>query len=570
MLGNLIGLAGFRGSVFAPNTLALKDTRRHPHPELGEIEQPMSHVSQFIETLEAALHTERKVALPPEDAILLQTQDKPGSERFFFRNFARCSFPANLYDQRGMCQIDRFGADPKDAFPAQMRMPQEAATGCAFVVADDHLYFLYDRMDRWSDAPGHLAFVAVRIEAERIVALSDHRPDIRLTKSEYLLLAHLMTGLDLKKAAMLLGASYDTKRKQVQVIQDKLGLKTQTALLRALSVDITARILDEVLPTQQRNFETALVKRQFGKDVIVNMVTIGEGLEVPVWEFGARRGRPVLYFHSMLAPIAFHPEMSSCLNKLGLRLLIVPRHFMGFDGVLDAETRLTKLTRALADTMDYLTDEPLICLGESAGVPWLAHFARHNPDLVSHVILAATPQPAHPHPAPSQDHGDSPTLFVEISNRLRRDARVIAGLTRVYNAISRVPMFAQKALAHMYRKSPADLACLENLFRHPHLCEWLRLIANHATLASVDELTNLQRNWPKDLRALQCGVTFVHGLEDPISPIDDIRSIAQTLPDAAFHAVENAGHLIFTQHFKDFVDHIATLTAPAPSAPNRA
>lgn len=526
----------------------------------------MSHVSQFIETLEAALHTERKVALPSEDAILLQTQDKPGSERFFFRNFARCSFPANLYDQQGMCQIDTFGTDPKDAFPARMRMPQEATTGCAFVVADDHLYFLYDRVDRWSDAPDHLAFVAVRIDADRIAALADHASDLRLTKSEYLLLAHLMTGLDLKNAATLLGASYDTKRKQVQVIQDKLGVKTQTALLRALSVDITARILDEVLPTQQRNFETALVKRQFGKDVIVNMVTIGEGLEVPVWEFGARRGRPVLYFHSMLAPLVFHDDMSAILRNLGLRLMIVPRHFMGFDGLLDAETRLRKLTRALADTMDYLTDEPLICLGESAGVPWLAHFARHNPDLVSHVILAATPQLAAAHPMPEPDH--APTLFVEISNRLRRDARVIAGLTRVYNAISRVPMFAQKALAHMYRKSPADLACLEDLFRHPHLCEWLRLIANHATLASVDELTNLQRNWPKDLRELQCGVTFVHGIEDPISPIEDIRSVAKALPDAAFHAVENAGHLIFTQHFKDFVDHIATLARPVPSAPS--
>lgn len=183
-----------------------------------------------------------------------------------------------------------------------------------------------------------------------------------------------------------------------------------------------------------------------------------------------------------------------------------------------------------------------------------------------HVILAATPQLAAAHPMPEPDH--APTLFVEISNRLRRDARVIAGLTRVYNAISRVPMFAQKALAHMYRKSPADLACLEDLFRHPHLCEWLRLIANHATLASVDELTNLQRNWPKDLRELQCGVTFVHGIEDPISPIEDIRSVAKALPDAAFHAVENAGHLIFTQHFKDFVDHIATLARPAPSAPS--
>src|SRR5690606_21458917 len=112
-----------------------------------------------------------------------------------------------------------------------------------------------------------------------------------------------------------------------------------------------------------------------------------EGLEIPVWEFGARRGRPVLYFHSMLAPVVLQDEMIETLKRLGLRWIVVPRHFLGLDGVLDAQMRLERLTRALAETMDYLTDEPLICLGESAGVPWAAHFARHNPTLVARLVL---------------------------------------------------------------------------------------------------------------------------------------------------------------------------------------
>jgi len=516
----------------------------------------MASSSQFIQTLTTVLKKEQAV-LPPEETILLQPEDEHRSERFFFRNFARCSFPANLYDRDGKRQIEGLMQAQEDAFPQGLRMPQNSVSGCAFEVSEDRLYFLYDRIERWDDAPVHLALVAVLLDQDRIAALAESATDPRLTKSEYLLLAHLLKGLDLRAAAAHLGASYDTKRKQVQVIMEKLGVKTQTALLRTLAVEITARILDEILPTQQRNFETALVKRQYGKNVIVNSISIGEGLEIPVWEFGARRGRPVLYFHSMLAPVVLQDEMIETLKRLGLRWIVVPRHFLGLDGVLDAQMRLERLTRALAETMDYLTDEPLICLGESAGVPWAAHFARHNPTLVAKLVLVATPQAMMAQP---QEH--SPTIFVEMSQRLRGDARVIAGLTKVYNAISRVPDWAQKGLAHLYRKSPADSACVQRLFQTPALAEWLGLIANHATLASIDEMTNLQRNWLKDLQALDCEVSFLHGEEDPISPLQDIRAIAHTMPNGALQSFEGAGHLLLIQQFDALMRSIANLETP--------
>ncbi|WP_170109272.1 alpha/beta fold hydrolase [Celeribacter persicus] len=489
--------------------------------------------------------------MPSEDALLHLREDEASSEQFFFRSFSNCRLPANLYDHDGNRQIHSIVSQSDSLFPPVIHMPGNLASGCTFVVVDERLYFLYDRVERWSDVPDHVAFVAVRLDAERIAALAENATDVRLTPSEYLLLSHLLTGLDLKTAAARLGASYDTKRKQIQVILDKMGCKTQTVLLRNLSLEITAGILDEILPLQKRDFETALVKRQFGKDVIVNTISIGDGIDVPVWEFGARRGRPVLYFHSMLAPVVFHDEMIDTLKENGLRWLVVPRHFLGFEGNLDVQTRLARLTRALSDTMEYLTDEPLICVAESAGVTWAAHFARHNPHMVSQLVLAATPQVFKPEPG-----SHNPTIFIEMSQRVRRDERVIAGLTQIYNAFSRVPVLAKKGLAHLYRKSAADTACLETFFRHTHLSDWLRLIANHATFASVDEIANLQRDWLGDLKKTTCRVTFVHGEEDPISPIEDIQAIAETMPEASFHAFENAGHLILTQHFKALVSQM--------------
>lgn len=515
----------------------------------------MTPSSQFIQVLTSVLKKD-PLALPSEDALLLQPQGEASSERFFYRNFATCRLPINLYDRQGKRQIHNLVTDVEDGFATLMRMPERSASGCAFVVNNGALYFVYDRMERWSDVPNHVAFVAVRLDPERITSLAANEGETRLTPTEYLMVSHLLTGLDLKAVAALLGTSYDTKRKQSQIILDKLGAKTQTDLLRSLSLEITAAVFDEILPLQERNLETALVKRQFRKDVIVNTISIGDGPDIPVWEFGARCGRPVLYFHSMLTPIVFHDEMIDLLKAHDLRWLVVPRHFLGLDDHFDVQTRQNKFTHALAQTVAHLSDDPVICVAESAGVPWAAHFARHHSHLVSQLVLAATPQVFQMVEQPKKN-----TLFIEMSQRLRRDDRVIAGLTHVYNAISRIPALAQKGLMHMCRKSAADMACMENLFQRAHLSDWLRLIANHATMASVDELTNLQRNWLEDLKETTCQMMFIHGKEDPISPIQDVQAIARTLPDATFQAIDDAGHMVLTQHFEALISQLATQDA---------
>lgn len=511
---------------------------------------PKPQKSQFVETLVSVLPGAVARNLPPEQEILTRPERDIESERFFHRNFAQCAFPTNLYDRTGARQIDPFLPDDAADFPAMMLMPRNSASGCAFTVADGRLYFLYDRIERWSDAPGHLAFVAVQLGPEHLPGLD--APG--LSTSEYLLLAHLLSGHSLKAAAAELGASYDTKRKQVQTVLEKFRADSQTALLRDLTLDLTAQLLDALLPTGQRRQETALVKRQYGSDVVVNTLSVGDGIDVPVWEFGDRRGRPILHFHNMLTPVLFRDDMAEVLRKQGLRWLVVPRQFLGPDAHVDTDLRMVQLTRALGETIDYLTDAPVICLGESAGVSWAVHFARHNPQMVDHLVLTATPQPIE-----TRNAETTPTIYAEVSDRLRRDARVIAGLARVYNALARVPVLARRGLRHLYRASPPDLVTVENLFSNAHFFDWLRLIANAGTHSSMDEMRGLQRNWLGDLRTLDCAISFIHGAEDTISPADEVEALAGDLATAEFLRIDNAGHFVLNQHFPAFAAHAAAL-----------
>lgn len=519
----------------------------------------MASPSQFIQALTSTLK-KTPVAFPSEDAILIQSESEGQSERFFFRNFSECRLPANLYDSEGRRQINTVIPGSGTEFPQHMRMTGQSASGCAFVVVDEKLFFLYDRVERWLSVPDQVAFVAVHLDAEHLAALAWETVDVRLTPSEYVLLSHLLSGLDLQAAASAVDASYDTKRKQIRVVLEKFGAKTQTALLRTLSLEITSAVLDEILPAQQHSPETVLLKKQFGRNVVVSRLTIGDNTEIPVWEFGARRGRPVLFFHSMLSPILLPEELVDVLKAHDLRWLIVPRHFLEHTHAADPQMSLIRFSRALAETVTYLTDEPVLCVAESAGVTWALHFARHHPDLVSRLVMCGAPQSLYGTP-------HSQTIFAELSLRLRRDPRVLVGLTQVYNALCRVPTFAQKGLGHLFRKSPADIACLETLFERAYLGDWVQLIANHATLTSMDEMTTLQRDWISDLRQIQCPLSFVHGAEDPISPIEDVVEIAENVPEAAFVKIENAGHLVLSTHFRSLIGQLTGQTIDLTESP---
>ena len=140
---------------------------------------------------------------------------------------------------------------------------------------------------------------------------------------------------------------------------------------------------------------------------------------------------------------------------------------------------------------------------------------------------------------------------------LRDNPLTLASLARVFNTVARVPVLARRGLRHMYRNSAADRATLEGLFERGHIFNWLQLVAIQGTHSSIDELAALQRNWRADLENLDCPVTCIQGVEDPISPINGIEALCARLPAIAFNPVANAGHFVLAQAFPDIASYLA-------------
>lgn len=207
-------------------------------------------------------------------------------EQFFFGAFDGCQYPVMVYDQMAQRLIHPLAQGDEPTFPESLPAFKEYAKAPTFVMSKDALIFIFNRLDRWPLAPAEVAFVAVSIERELFNAATG----MSLTPSEYSLVSLLLAGHNLQSAADYTGASYDTKRKQVRTILEKASLSGQAALLREVSLAISSDVLNDLLQPDQRRPEVELAQRTYGRDVVIHSISIGTSRDVPVWEFGARRG----------------------------------------------------------------------------------------------------------------------------------------------------------------------------------------------------------------------------------------------------------------------------------------
>ncbi len=498
--------------------------------------------SRLTETVQTGLPTWTERA---DDALALP-QNQQDCDRFFYDAFADCTLPVMIYGTQGQRLVHPPNTGEVWRFPVQLNGVSARRYGPDFTMSEAGLVYIFDQLDRWSRVPADVAFVAILVDLDWFRTCTH----LDLTPSEFELVCLLLSGHDLASAADHVGARYDTKRKQVRTILEKAGVSGQAALLRDLALALSSHILSCLLRADHRRPEVDLAHRVYGRDVVIHSISLGEQQDIPVWEFGARRGQTVLYFHSMLAPIMFTPDMVAKLKRHDLRVLMIPRHF--FETQEGKERAQQQILRAASEIVAYFSDDPVICLGESAGCAWAAQFTLRYPERVSEVVFAATPQAVRPQDA-ARVPSRTLSLLTEVSTRIRQDERVIAGLTRIYNAIARVPSLSRRSIDFMLRQSAADLASIDTAFSSLALGDWVGLIANKAARASIDEVAHLQSDWVNDLHHLTRPMRFFHGTEDTLCPIEDAKAMVAPIPNARFTAYDKAGHLVLGQRLDDIL-----------------
>jgi len=458
--------------------------------------------------------------------------------------------PACLYDDAGA----RIAFDAAhDGFPDRVTDEAKARVSVCFGEHDGGLFLFSQACADRHAAPDGVGWLAFHIDRSFVeIALARFGQPVSLTANEFRLVANLLAGRDLKEAALNSGASYETRRKQLQVIFHKLDVNSQSGLVRTVSLGLIGCLLDRLSEARvERDPEQELLRRHYGDEALLHTFALRSGRRLQVWEFGPRDGIPCLFFHQMLAPTVLAPDKVSELHAHGVRWITVPRFFWEA-GPTETGQMAADYADDLAEVVEMMFPGPVTCVAVNTGVAWAAFFATRHPHLARRLVLVGSPFPK----APGETAAKPSSLQHAFANVMRTQPAALNVVMRSYLRLTRSKRLSALAMRHTYREPGPDQTALESLLEKGWMQDWIELIGERAGDRIAADLALNQWDWISALEKYNGGVDFIHGDTDRMVPPHLIEEAAERIGQAKLIMVPDAGHLISAYRFDAVLAHV--------------
>lgn len=421
---------------------------------------------------------------------------------------------------RTILRLDRGDDDvPCFAYVA----PARALPGVAELTDDDQAYALI--------------FPAVE---ETGKLWSSIRESFGLTPAELRLARKLRDGRSLKEAADELEVSVNTLRNQLRAIFDKMGLKRQSDLIRALTQ----------LSSVASAIETPVMIPLAGGDAPPIMaITLKDGRRLAYRDYGDPSGRAVLIFHEGLGSSLLPPGAQGLAGKLNLRLICAERPGFGqsdpspdysFDSVADD----------MVELCDQLGLEDIRISGILSGAPSAIQTAiRLGPRATGVLLCSGRP----PRPASEIRTQNILTLF---RVRFENNPWVI----ETFYAILRLRMSSQlvdRIVRGSTVNSPGDAAYFSE---SPHVAAYIATYVGEALARSSrgpsDEMKAFRRAQNLTVADLTCPLEVWHGDQDVFAPLADLLDYLGDKPREV-RVIPGIGHLMALKHWDEVLRRTA-------------
>lgn len=423
-------------------------------------------------------------------------------------------------------RLDRPGDEgPCYAYVAPARALPGVAEAAAIELADDEQAMA-------------IVFPAVE-ETGRLWA--SIRESFGLTGAEVRLAAKLRDGRALKEAAEEMDVSVNTVRNQLRAIFDKMGLKRQSDLVRALTeLSAVASAMDA-----DGSGPGAGVALADAPPVLT--MTLPDGRRLAYREYGDPTGRAVLAFHEGLGSSLLPPGTQGLARQLGLRIVSAerpgfgqsdPRPDYSFDGVAEDMVALC----------DRLGLKEIRIGALLSGAPSAVETAiRLGPRAVELHLYSGRP------PRPVQDRRNPLTQF---RARIESNPWVLETFFAILR--QRVsPALVGRILRRSSTHSPTDLAFLDSA---PVMVDFIAAYITEALARSsrgpADEMRAFRRGRNLTAEALRTPLVVWHGEEDVFAPLSDLMAY---LGDKAtdVRIKPGIGHLLALKHWEELLREAA-------------
>lgn len=363
-----------------------------------------------------------------------------------------------------------------------------------------------------------------------------------LSQAEARLAQHLVQGQTLNNIAQTTGVSINTVRTQLQSIFAKVGVTRQAELAYVLYTNPIALERDLLrYPTVDFNSTTQIVNPDGG-------LRLPDGRCLAWADLGDPVGHPIIFMHVIAGTRHFrHPNLE-ILQELGIRLIIPERPGIGDSDPLPDRT-VADWPKDIEALANHLHLERFSVMGFSEGTPYALATAHALGQRVINVFLVSTMPPVDGHDNMKSKASPPmrtatfiaryfPSLLPPLMRLMVRNIR-----KDVYQFIDRI----------MQGLSEQDMQVFEEPLVRENYAKGLLSALSHGESYLVTEILLAVHGWRLVDAKLDIPVVFIHGTEDRLFPLEDLKALTAFFPQATLRVIDQAGHLLMYSHWAEVI-----------------
>jgi pimeloyl-ACP methyl ester carboxylesterase/DNA-binding CsgD family transcriptional regulator/PAS domain-containing protein len=375
-----------------------------------------------------------------------------------------------------------------------------------------------------------------------------------LTAAEVEIVRGVTLGLPLRDIAEARGRSVETVRTQVRSVLAKTETHSQAELVRVVLglMDVALIPTHGEAPPAPRG---ALDPRPFQE------MRAADGRRLTWIAFGDPAGVPVLYMHLDFGLIRWPAAAERAAAARGMRVIVPVRAGYGRTEALPkGMDHLDGVTQDYAAVMDHLGLKGAVVVPMGADLRFAMNLSRVRPDLVLGIVGAACQLPIR---TPGQyDRMDKWQRFI-LANA-RHAPKVLPFLVQAGFSLAR-RLGKEAFFRQVNGGSPADMETFARPDARAAVLEGSEVCLAQkwsAHAAFTAECIGSERDWSAVVRAVTVPVVLLQGDQDPQSPVETIREIAQDYPHLEVRFLAGNGQLLLFNAWPEVLDAVEAMRRP--------
>jgi pimeloyl-ACP methyl ester carboxylesterase/DNA-binding CsgD family transcriptional regulator len=369
-----------------------------------------------------------------------------------------------------------------------------------------------------------------------------------LTAAEVEIVRGVTLGLPLRDIAEARGRSIETVRTQVRSILAKTETHSQAELVRVVLglMDVAlVPVTGDVERVRSDGLEPRLLHEMRGPD----------GRRLTWIEFGDPCGAPVLYMHLDFGLIRWPAAAERAAALRRLRVVVPVRAGYGrTEALAKGDDHLAGVTRDYAAVMDHLGLKGAVVVPMGADLRFAMNLANTRPDLVCGIVGAACQLPIR---TPTQyERMDKWQRFILANARYA--PKVLPFLVQAGFSLAR-RLGKEAFFRQVNGGSPADMAAFSRpdvraaVLEGSDICMAKKWSAHAAFTA---ECIGSEKDWSAVVRAVKVPVLLLQGDQDPQSPVQTLRELAEDFPQVEVRFLPGNGQLLLFSEWPTVLDEV--------------